>query len=66
VPVNDENVRSYSCACCGEINEVFIDDTAGKKQRFVEDCAVCCRPNIISILVDNDSGSITIESEFEG
>jgi len=37
----------YLCACCGEENEILIDPTSGNRQEFVEDCRVCCRPNVI-------------------
>jgi hypothetical protein len=39
---------TWQCACCGELNEVFIDEQAGSKQVFVEDCRICCRPNVIT------------------
>lgn len=38
----------FQCACCGEENDVFIDLSAGTRQQFVQDCQVCCRPNVIS------------------
>ncbi|HEY4611655.1 MAG TPA: CPXCG motif-containing cysteine-rich protein [Bacteroidota bacterium] len=65
---NDENDAfvPYACAYCGEPNEVFVDHSAGNKQQLVEDCAVCCRPNVIRIFVDSESGSISINAEFEG
>jgi hypothetical protein len=38
----------WLCACCGESNEAWIETRAGSKQTFVEDCRVCCRPNVIT------------------
>ena len=37
---------SYHCAWCGEKNDIVADPSQGKKQALVEDCQVCCRPNI--------------------
>ena len=31
-----------------------IDVSAGSSQEYVEDCPVCCRPNVIHIEVDED------------
>ena len=39
----------WQCACCGEINCVIIDPRAGRRQEFVEDCRICCRPNVITV-----------------
>ena len=40
--------HTYQCACCGETNEVFLERAAGARQQLVEDCAVCCRPMVIT------------------
>ena len=40
---------TYVCDCCGSANEFFIDPSGGDHQQFVEDCHVCCRPNVISV-----------------
>ncbi|HTV01808.1 MAG TPA: CPXCG motif-containing cysteine-rich protein [Luteitalea sp.] len=38
-----------ACPYCGEDITLLIDETAGRRQSYVEDCWVCCRP--IEILV---------------
>jgi hypothetical protein len=55
---------SYDCAFCGEENEVFVDPSGGDRQTFTEDCAVCCRPNLITLAVDAE-GEVTIEAVQE-
>ena len=45
---------TYSCAFCGEDNEVFADPSGGRRQTFTEDCTVCCRPNLIALVFDED------------
>ncbi len=48
--MNDE--ASYVCDSCGEEIVVPIDVTQGTEQEYVEDCPVCCRPNVIHVEVD--------------
>jgi cysteine-rich CPXCG protein len=55
---------TYDCAFCGEENDVFVDPGGGDRQTFTEDCAVCCRPNLITLVVDED-GLVTIEAVQE-
>jgi hypothetical protein len=62
----EEGFASYTCAYCGEGNETFVDPTAGTHQSFVEDCAVCCHPNVLNVDVDPSNGRVNIEAEFEG
>jgi hypothetical protein len=38
---------SYVCDSCGEEIIVPIDLSAGTSQVYVEDCPVCCRPNVV-------------------
>ena len=45
---------SYVCDACGEEIVVPIDLSAGAAQEYVEDCPVCCRPNVIHIELDED------------
>jgi hypothetical protein len=40
---------SYTCDSCGEEVVVPIDLSAGSSQEYVEDCPVCCRPNVIHV-----------------
>ncbi|MBI1803227.1 MAG: CPXCG motif-containing cysteine-rich protein [Ignavibacteriae bacterium] len=56
---------TYVCAYCGEQNEIFVDPSGGYKQSYTEDCAVCCRPNVIHIII-YPNGTVTLTSEFEG
>jgi hypothetical protein len=56
---------TYYCAVCGEPNEVVIDESAGLTQKYIEDCQVCCRPNVLFVTIDEDSGEVQIESIFE-
>ena len=55
---------SYVCDACGEEIVIPVDLSAGKSQEYVEDCPVCCRPNIIHIEIDDD-GSVRVWAEAE-
>jgi len=63
--MTEANSGSYQCAYCGELNETVVDPTGGPRQMYVEDCAVCCRPNVLHILIDPENPSVSIESEPE-
>jgi hypothetical protein len=64
--INEERVGAYRCAVCGEENETLVDPSAGMVQTYVEDCAVCCRPNVLHVRIDESTGAVSLESEFEG
>lgn len=42
----------FQCAGCGEWNSTTVDESAGYRQRYVEDCQVCCKPNVLRIEYD--------------
>jgi cysteine-rich CPXCG protein len=57
---------SYSCAFCGEENEVFVDPSGGRRQTFTEDCTMCCRPNLITATLDDDGEvELDVTQEYE-
>jgi len=58
-------VSGYVCAGCGEWNETSVDESGGRRQRYVEDCQVCCRPNVLRVSWDSGSEEFVIEAELE-
>ncbi len=56
---------TYFCAVCGEEIETIVDPSQGYQQQYIEDCQVCCRPNVLNVTVDPETGEIEIWSEFE-
>jgi hypothetical protein len=46
---------SYVCDACGEEIVIPLDLSAGESQEYVEDCPVCCRPNVIHVEIEKDS-----------
>ncbi len=50
-----ELLKSFSLECpyCGETIEVLVDCTV-LRQKYIEDCQVCCKPITISVKVEDD------------
>jgi transcription elongation factor Elf1 len=56
---------SYTCPSCGESIVIPLDRSAGDEQRYVEDCPVCCNPNVISVEFFDDGESPRVWAEAE-
>ncbi len=54
----------YVCQSCGEVIVIPVDVSVGRQQEYVEDCPVCCHPNVITIAVDV-GGHMIVRSELE-
>ena len=55
---------AYTCDSCGEEILIPIDLSAGSRQTYVEDCPVCCSPNLIHVELD-EHGNARVSSEPE-
>lgn len=60
-----QTTAEYFCAFCGESNPTFVDLSAGMQQSYVEDCQVCCRPNVLYVSVDDDTLDVKISTDYE-
>ncbi|MEM1241494.1 MAG: CPXCG motif-containing cysteine-rich protein [Cyanobacteria bacterium P01_H01_bin.26] len=60
-----QTTADYYCAYCGEPSTTFIDISSGLTQQYVEDCQVCCRPNILDITIDEDTLEVDIQTDCE-
>lgn len=60
-----ETTAEFFCGFCGEPNLTFVDLSAGNQQSYIEDCQVCCRPNVLYVCIDEDTLEIQIDSNFE-
>jgi len=58
-------VSGYTCAGCGEWNETTVDESAGNRQSYVEDCQVCCKPNLLRVSWDAGGEEFVIKAELE-
>jgi hypothetical protein len=52
---------AISCPYCGESYETIVD-LSGGSQRYIEDCAVCCRPIEITLQVGDDGELIDVST----
>jgi Cysteine-rich CPXCG len=43
---------SVQCPYCGESLELWVDETGGSSQKYVEDCQVCCQPMEVFVSVE--------------
>lgn len=55
---------SYVYDACGEEIVIPVDLSAGESQAYVEDCPVCCRPNVIHV-EDEENGEVRVWAKKE-
>ena len=55
----------FQCADCGEWNATTVDETAGRRQSYVEDCQVCCKPNVLRVEYDAELQEFFITAALE-
>ena len=58
-----QDEASYFCDCCGEEIFIVLDLSQGTTQEFVEDCPVCCRPNVIRVEFADGNPRVWAEAE---
>ena len=55
---------SVSCPDCDE--SLFIDpEPSDEPVEYIEDCHVCCRPIVITIVYSEKGSEVTVERENE-
>lgn len=52
---------TLTCPYCGESFATSADTSAGS-QRYVEDCAVCCRPIEVTLRVGDDDELLAVDT----
>lgn len=45
---------AYVCDSCGEEVVIPVDISQGTIQEYVEDCPVCCCPNVVRLEIEPD------------
>jgi hypothetical protein len=60
-----QTTAEYYCAFCGEPSTIFVDISGGMEQSYIEDCQVCCRPNVLYVRIDEDTLDIEIDSDYQ-
>ena len=66
-PLGDGTVETEAtvmCPYCGEINEIALDPGGGRRQEYVEDCQVCCRPwRVVVTYLPDGTADVSVEAE---
>jgi hypothetical protein len=60
-----ENDAAYACPACFETNYLAVDPSGGRRQRYVEDCPVCCRPIAFTVEVDAEGDPVVTSAELD-
>jgi hypothetical protein len=42
-----------------------VDESAGRRQHYVEDCQVCCKPNLLAITWSAEAHVYEIHADLE-
>ena len=58
-------LAGFQCGGCGEWNETTVDESAGSSQSYIEDCQVCCKPNLLVIYYDHEIDAFIVHAELE-
>ena len=58
-----DTTATYVCAYCGEESVTEVDISQGFTQRYIEDCQVCCRPNVFYVTFDELDFTAEIQTE---
>ena len=61
----DRDEGSYVCPTCGESVVIPLDLSAGSEQRYIEDCPVCCNPNVVHVELFEEAEPPRVWAEAE-
>ena len=46
-------------------HDTTVDESAGSRQSYVEDCQVCCKPNVLDVRWSMGDDAYVIRAELE-
>jgi hypothetical protein len=55
----------YTCPHCGEEVDTAPDPGEDARVEYVEDCPVCCRPNVLCAEYDRDADDFVVTARRE-
>ena len=64
-PAALDTEADVTCPHCGATVSLTLDPAGGRAQDYVEDCQVCCQPNVLTVRWDGSAQEFTITSELE-
>lgn len=56
---------TFQCGSCWQANETTVDPSQGSRQRYVEDCQVCCRPMVLSVTIEGGDAFVEVVPESD-
>ena len=56
---------AYVCPSCGERIVIPVDVSGGAEQQYVEDCPVCCNPNVVHVELMGEGEAPRVWAEGE-
>jgi hypothetical protein len=59
----DRESLSQQCPYCGETIELELDATGPRKERYVEDCPVCCRPYEVCVTRTDEGLDVSLKRD---
>ena len=62
-PATAGSPATYTCPSCRTPVDTFPDPGGGEDQTYVEDCSLCCRPNVLHARWDGGGCSIDASRE---
>jgi hypothetical protein len=65
VKFSEHHGSGLQCAGFGEWNSTTVDESAGHRQRYVDDCQVCCKANMLRIEYDASAHEFVISAMLE-
>ncbi len=57
--------KKCHCPYCGEPIELVVDLSMGHQQQYIEDCFVCCRPILLTVDADLETGCCYVMTATE-
>jgi hypothetical protein len=51
------------CPYCGEPLTFAVDESAGRRQAYVEDCVVCCRPIEVRVTLAEGEAEVSVRRQ---
>lgn len=60
-----QTTAEYYCAFCGEPSTSFVEISGGMDRSYIEDCQVCCRPNVLYVRINEDTLDIEIDHDYQ-
>ena len=64
--MSDESEVEGSCPYCGEMVTLVLDPGGARRQKYEEDCFVCCRPWIVEVSWSMDGVASVVISREDG